>query len=262
MLDVMPFAYQQAVVFVMACCIGSFFNVVIYRLPAEESIVRPGSHCPKCNRPLAFYENIPLLSYLVLRGKCRTCRAPISFRYPLVEAITGLLALLLFRMHGLHAQFLIEFVFVSLLVLITFIDLDTYTIPNVLSLSGIVAGLVFSFFSTRVTWLDALLGLALGGGFLYLIAIGYEYLRHQEGLGMGDVKLLGMIGTFVGWPGVVFTVFSASVVGTLAGMVVMWRSRKGLTAMIPFGPFLSLGAVCYLFWGELFFRWYLGLFLE
>ena len=262
MLALMPFAYQQAMVFMMACCMGSFFNVVIHRLPAGESIVRPGSHCPRCSRPIAFYDNIPLLSYLILRGKCRTCQAPISFRYPMVEAATGLLALLLFRLYGLHFQFFIEFVLVSLLILITFIDLDTYTIPNVLSLSGIGAGLAFSFFSIRVTWWDALLGLALGGGFLYLIAIVYEYLRHQEGLGMGDVKLLGMIGTFVGWPGVVFTVFAASVVGTMVGVTVMWRSRKGLGTMLPFGPFLSFGAVCYLFWGEAFFRWYLGMFLE
>lgn len=255
------FVFLQIMVFVMACCIGSFFNVVIHRLPAGESIVRPGSHCPGCKHPIAFYDNIPLLSFLILMGKCRYCREPISVRYPLVEALTGLLALLLFRLHGVQVQFLIDFFFVSLLILITFIDLDTYTIPNVLSLSGIVAGLALSFFSLRVSWFDSLLGIVLGGGFLYLIAVGYQYLRHQEGLGMGDVKLLGMVGAFLGWPGVLFTVLSGSVVGTLVGGVVMWRSRKGLNTMLPFGPFLSLGAITYLFWGQSFFRWYMETFV-
>lgn len=257
----MPFAFQQAMVFVTACCMGSFFNVVIYRLPAGESIAWPGSHCPRCNHPLAFYDNIPLLSFLILRGKCRYCRAPISLRYPLVEGLTGFLAVFLFRLHGLHLQLLIELFFVSLLILITFIDLDTYTIPNVLSLSGIVTGIALSFLSVRLTWLDALLGVLLGGGFLYLIAIVYQYVRHQEGMGMGDIKLLGMIGAFLGWPGVIFTVLAASLVGTLVGVVVMWRNRKGLNTMLPFGPFLSLGAVGYIFWGEAFFHWYMGTFL-
>lgn len=260
MFSLLPFGFQQAMVFTVACCIGSFFNVVIYRLPSGQSLVSPASHCPGCNHPIAFYENIPLLSFLFLRGKCRYCRVPISFRYPLVELLTGLLALALFRHWGLHAQFAIESFFVSLLILITFIDLDTYLIPNVLSLSGLAAGILFSFFSVRVTWLGGLIGALVGGGFLYLIALGYELIRHQEGLGMGDVKLLAMIGAFLGWSGVIFTVLSASVVGTLVGGVVMWRSKKGLATMIPFGPFLSLGAVCYIFWGESFFRWYVGLF--
>ena len=253
-----PLMVQKVFVFLVGCCFGSFYNVLIRRLPAGESIVEPGSHCPQCNHPISFYDNIPLVSYLVLMGKCRHCGKPIPLRYPLVEGLTGSLALLLFMRYGWNPQFFLECVFVSLLILITFIDLDTYLIPDVLSVPGIVAGFAFSFFATRLSWLDSLLGIILGGGFFFLIAIGYQVLRHKEGLGGGDIKLLAMIGAFLGWPGVVFTVLAASLVGTVVGVVIMWRSRKGLGAMLPFGPFLASGAVSYLFWGEEFYRWYIG----
>lgn len=251
------FTVMQVWMFFVGCCIGSFFNVVIHRLPRGESVVRPGSHCPGCDRAIAAYDNIPLVSYVLLRGKCRHCGASISARYPLVEAVTGLLALFLFREHGWSTQFLIEFVFACMLVIITFIDLDTYIIPDVFSLTGIVLGLATSFISIRLTWVESLTGVVLGGGFFWAIAVGYEFLRKREGLGGGDIKLLAMIGAFVGWSGVVFTILVASVVGLVVGLLVMWRTRQGLTAMIPFGPFLSLGAVCYLFWGQSFFIWYM-----
>ena len=248
---------QHVWVFVTGCCLGSFFNVVIYRLPAGKSLVSPGSHCPGCGHPIAFYDNIPVLGYLFLMGKCRHCRARISPRYPIVEAVTGLFALALFRKYGWEPQFGIEFLFVSLLILITFIDLDTYLIPDVLSLSGIVAGFLCSFVTPRLAWTDSLLGIVVGGGFLYAIAAGYQYLRKKDGMGGGDIKLLGMIGAFLGLPGVIFTVLISSVAGTAAGLAVMSRTRKGMSTMIPFGPFLALGAVCYLFWGPDFIRWYL-----
>lgn len=250
-------ALQQLAVFLIGCCLGSFYNVIIHRLPRQESIVRPGSRCPHCGKPIAFYNNIPLVSYLVLAGRCPYCRQHIALRYPLVEGITGLLALLLFRRYGFQPQLFVEFCFVSLLVLITFIDLDTLTIPDVLSLPGIGLGLIGSFFTPAVAWLDSLLGILLGGGFFYLIAVGYHHVRHREGLGGGDIKLLAMIGAFTGWSGAMFTVFAASVTGALVGFAVMWRSRKGLTTMLPFGPFLALGAVCYLFWGQRIHSWYL-----
>jgi len=252
---------QQLLVFCLGCCLGSFYNVVIYRLPRKESIVRPGSRCPHCLKAIAAYQNIPLLSYLLLRARCAHCGVRISPRYPLVEALTGALALLLFRRYGWHTQLLVEFFFVSLLVIITFIDLDTLMIPDVLSLSGIAVGFAASFISVRLSWLDSLLGILLGGGFFYLIAIGYHYFRHQEGLGGGDIKLLAMIGAFLGLPGAMFTVLAASIVGTCVGLIMMRRSRKGMATMLPFGPFLSLGAVCYVFWGEQFFSWYFTEFL-
>ena len=248
--------------FILGACLGSFYNVIIHRLPAGESIIHPGSRCPRCRTPIAFYDNIPLVSYLLLLGKCRTCHARISIRYPFVEALTGVMALALFARYGLHVQFFIEFFLVSVLILISFIDLDTYTIPDVLSVSGIVAGFVLSFFSVRLSWLDSFLGVAVGGGLLYLVAYFYQRIRRQDGLGGGDIKLLAMIGAFVGVPGVVFTVLLASVVGSLTGFALMARSRKGLSTMVPFGPFLAFGAVCYLFLGDAFFLWYLSQFAE
>ena len=253
-----PFFAEEVLVFLVGCCFGSFYNVLIHRLPAQESIVRPGSHCPRCSHPISFYDNIPIISYAILRGKCRYCGERISLRYPLVEGLTGALALLLFLRCGLTPQFFIDCILVSLLIIITFIDLDTYTIPDALSVPGIVAGFALSFLALRFSWLDSLIGISVGGGSFYLIAVGFEYFRHKEGLGGGDIKLLAMIGAFLGWPGVVLTVLAASLIGTVVGVVVMWRSRKGLDTRIPFGPFLACGAVLYLFWGEAFYRWYVG----
>jgi leader peptidase (prepilin peptidase) / N-methyltransferase len=254
----LPSGVQEVFAFLVGCCFGSFYNVLIHRLPAGQSIVRPGSHCPRCGHAISFYDNIPLLSYLILRGKCRHCRALIPFRYPLVEALTGILTLLLYLRCGLTQQCFIEWVFVSLLIIITFIDLDTYLIPDVLSVTGMIAGFAFSFVSLRLSWSESLIGIVMGGGFFYLVAITFLYIRHKEGLGGGDIKLLAMIGAFLGWPGVVFTVLAASLIGTVAGLAIMWRSRKGLGAMIPFGPFLASGAVLYVFWGDEFYRWYVG----
>lgn len=256
------FIIQQVFVFVIGCCLGSFFNVVIHRLPAKESLVHPGSHCPRCSHPILPYDNIPVLSYLLLRGKCRHCGASISLRYPIVEGLTGILALFLFLSYGWHPQFWIEFLFVSLLLIITFIDLDTYLIPDVLSLTGIVLGFGASFFTPRLSWLDSLLGIVLGGGFFLVIALGYQYLRHKDGLGGGDIKLLAMIGAFTGWPGVVLTVLASSVVGAVVGLLVMRHKGEGMGAMIPYGPFLAFGAVCYLFWGQAFYHWYFGIIME
>jgi leader peptidase (prepilin peptidase) / N-methyltransferase len=257
-LHALPWSYQQLIVSVLGCCIGSFLNVVIYRLPNGFSIVRPASHCPRCRHSIAAYDNIPLLSYLLLRGRCRSCGAAISPRYPLVELASGLLALLLFRRYGWHPQFWVEFLFVCVLLAIFCIDLDTMLIPDILSLPGIAIGLAASFVTPRLSPLESVLGIVLGGGLFYFIAVAYRRLRGQEGLGGGDVKLLAMIGAFIGWPGVVFTILTASVSGTLVGVIVMLRKREGLTTMLPFGPFLALGAVCYLFWGQAFFNWCWG----
>jgi leader peptidase (prepilin peptidase)/N-methyltransferase len=251
-----PFWGGQVVAFLTGCILGSFYNVVIHRLPSGQSIVRPPSNCPGCGNSIAAYDNIPLVSYLLLGGRCRHCKMPISLRYPLVEALSGLLALLLFRRYGLHPQIVVEFIFCSLLLIITLIDFDTMEIPDVLSLPGIALGLGFSFFTPRLSWWQSLLGIVLGGGIFYLIAEGYARLRHKEGLGGGDIKLLAMIGAFLGWRGVVFTVLASSILGTLIAIPVMWRSGKGLGSHLPYGPFLAMGAVAYIFWGELFYHWY------
>jgi len=245
--------------FALGCCLGSFFNVVIHRLPRGESIVSPGSRCPSCGSGIAWYDNIPLLSYLLLRGRCRHCNARISLRYPLVELLTGVLVFLLYRQFGLGVSFFIFLVFAALLVLIAFIDLDTYLIPDVLSLSGLAVGLAASFVGSHITWIDSVMGVLLGGGLFYAVAWAYQVLRKQDGLGGGDIKLLAMIGAFTGWQGVLFTIFLSSVVGTVVGLAVMLRRGQGMAARIPFGPFLSLAAICYLFWGKVWVRWYFGL---
>jgi len=246
----------QVFVFVLGCCLGSFYNVVIHRLPRHESLISPGSRCPACGKSIAFYDNIPVASFIVLGAKCRWCRAPISPRYPLVELLTGILALLLFRRYGPNLQFGIEFFFVSLLLIIALIDLDTFLIPDVLSLPGIVLGFLFSFFTPRLSWNDSLLGIFLGGGLLYLIATGYALARKKEGMGGGDIKLLGMIGAFIGWPGVVFTVLVSSIAGLVVTIPLMLFKGKGLGSEIPYGPFLSFGAASYIFWGQFLIHWY------
>ncbi len=256
LVEAVPIIGPQVIALVLGCVLGSFYNVVIYRLPAGQSIVYPGSKCPACGNAIAAFDNIPMMSYLLLGGKCRHCKASISIRYPIVEGISGLLALLLFRRYGLHPQLVIEFIFCSLLLIIAMIDIDTFIIPDILSLPGIALGLLFSFFTPRLSWWDSLLGIILGGGILYLIATGYSLLRRKEGMGGGDIKLLGMIGAFIGWPGVAFTILVSSVSGMLIALPLMWRSGKGLGSAIPYGPFLALGAVAYIFWGQLFFHWY------
>jgi leader peptidase (prepilin peptidase)/N-methyltransferase len=252
-------AFWQILMFCLGCCLGSFFNVVIYRLPLKNSIVSPGSHCPQCQKPIPAYDNIPVVSFLLLRGRCRFCASRISWRYPLVELLAGVMVLLLFRRSGWHPQFFVELLFSSALLVIFFIDLDTMLIPDVISLPGIVVGFAASFLTPRLSWLDSLAGILLGGGLFYAIAIGYQWFRGQEGLGGGDIKLLAMIGAFLGWSGVVFTILVSSVTGAAVGLIAMRRSRKGFSTMLPFGPFLALGAVCYLFWGETFLDWYWGL---
>ncbi|MFZ2446075.1 MAG: prepilin peptidase [Syntrophobacteraceae bacterium] len=255
LVDSAPVTFQ-IFVFALGCCLGSFYNVVIHRLPRNESLVSPGSRCPGCGNPIAFYDNIPIVSFLLLGAKCRGCGTSISIRYPLVEAAAGVFALLLFRRYGPHPQFGVEFVFLSLLLIIAMIDLDTFLIPDVLSLPGIVLGFAFSLFTPRLSWTESLLGIFLGGGLLYLVATGYALVRKKEGMGGGDIKLLGMIGAFVGWQGVVFTVFAASVSGMIIALPLMWRRGKGLGSEIPFGPFLAFGAALYIFCGRVVVHWY------
>ena len=246
-------------VFALGCCLGSFLNVCIYRLPQDLSIVSPRSFCPQCRTPVRGYDNIPLLSYLFLRGKCRSCGVRISWRYPLVEALTGGLALALFLKFGLTASFFAFFSFAAALVVITFIDLDHRIIPDVISLPGIGMGFLLSFFLPAAAWTDSLIGLLAGGGSLYLVAIAYEALTKREGMGGGDVKLLAMIGAWLGWKAVLFTLFFASLSGTLIGGGAMLLQKQGRHYAIPFGPFLAFGALAYLFFGPQLIEWYLSL---
>lgn len=244
------------VAFMIGCCLGSFYNVVIHRWPRGESIVSPPSRCPACSRPIRWYDNIPILSFVLLHGRYRYCRHPISWRYPAVELMAGVLAAGIFHVFGWNPSGVIFFVFASLLLVIAFIDLDTYLIPDFLSLGGMVFGLAASAVFPHTRWLDSFIGVLLGGGLFFAVAWGYQRLRKQDGLGGGDIKLLAMIGAFIGWKGVLFTVFFSSVVGAAVGLVAMAWSRKGWVMRIPFGPFLSLGAITYMFWGERLTAWY------
>lgn len=236
--------------------IGSFLNVCIHRLPREESIVRPGSHCPKCKTPIQYYDNIPLLSYLLLRGKCRYCQASISLQYPIVEATTALSSFFLFITFGVSLSFVYYFTFVAALIVITVIDLYYQIIPDVISLPGIGVGLLGALVVPQVTFLNALIGVIAGGGSLFLVATIYQWLFKREGMGGGDVKLLAMIGAFLGWKAVILTILLSSFIGSIVGITLMLIKGRDFKYAIPFGPFLAVGAVIALFWGEEMIRWY------
>ena len=245
-------------IFVFGLCIGSFMNVCIYRIPISKSIVTPRSMCPGCNSLISAYDNIPVVSYILLRGKCRNCGIPISLRYPLVETISGLTALAVFMRFGISAEGVIYFLFVSALVVITYIDIDHRIIPDIISLPGIPIGfLLASLVLPSMNYKTSLAGILTGGGSLLAVAWIYNLITKKEGMGGGDIKLLAMIGAFTGWKGVLFTIFVASAVGTLAGIAVMLKTQKGMKLAVPFGPFLSIGAILYIFFGSEIISWYI-----
>jgi leader peptidase (prepilin peptidase)/N-methyltransferase len=261
--------------FVLGACIGSFLNVCIYRMPAEESVVHPRSRCPRCGTTIAWYDNLPLVSWALLRARCRGCKTPISARYPLVEALSGGLAMLALARFGPAPLTVAVFVFTAALLLITFIDLDHRFIPDEVSLPGIAVGLGVSLLPGGIGLVDAALGALAGGGILWLVAWGYEHLTGREGMGYGDVKLLAMIGAFLGWQAIPAVIIIASLTGSVAGLLAMFdqRSRRRVRRIertfgplavlvslrrasrrteIPFGPFLALGALVALYVPGLF----------
>lgn len=265
------------VVFVFGMCIGSFMNVCIYRLPESQSIVHPRSRCPKCGSSIKSYDNIPVFSYIVLKGKCRNCRTPISLRYPMIEILTGFSALCVFHKFGLNLEALIYFVLIASLIVVTFIDIDHRIIPNIISVPGIPVGFVAAF-ADRINmavfslpdWMNgffsylhlplmarhSILGILAGGGGLAAVSLTYYLITKKEGMGMGDIKLLAMIGAFIGWEGVLFTIFFASALGSVVGIAIALYTRENLKLAVPFGPFLSLGAITYIFFGTWLFQLY------
>jgi leader peptidase (prepilin peptidase) / N-methyltransferase len=231
--------------------IGSFLNVCIYRLPRNKSIVIPSSFCPSCEKPIKFYDNIPILSYLLLKGKCRQCSAYIPIKYPIVEFITAFLFFMLLRKYGLSFELFVNMLFFTLLIVVSFIDLDFKIIPDVLSIGGLIAGLIMAFFRRpSFFYPDAIYGIFIGGGILFVIAYGYQLLRKREGMGGGDIKLLGMIGAFCGIKGVIFSLMSGSLLGTMIGIPMMLIKGEDAKYAIPFGPFLSIGAIIFIFFGD------------
>ncbi len=258
----MPFEYYFVLfaAFVLGSVIGSFLNVCIYRIPEGESIVSPPSRCPKCGEQIRWYQNIPVVSWVFLGGKCAGCKTSISFRYPLIEVLTGLLFVAVIYSFGFSLATLVYWVFLASLVVLTFIDLDHQIIPDVISLPGILVGFFCSFAIPWLPWLDSLLGILLGGGLLLAIAWGYQALTGREGMGGGDIKLLAMLGAFLGWKAVFPIVFFASLAGTLVGVPAMLLQKSDGRLAIPFGPFLAFGATIYLFWGASLLHWYLSFF--
>ena len=237
--------------------IGSFLNVVIHRLPKGESLVTPRSRCPACQTPIRPWDNIPLLSFALLRGRCRTCRHPISWRYPLVEGLTGALFALTVTRYGLTLETLFFVTFLCGLVAVSFIDLDHQIIPNAITLPGIPLGLLAGLFVGAPTILDRLIGALAGAGFLYLVLFYGGVVYGQDAMGEGDLNLIALIGAFLGWRAVVVTILVACLVGSAVGIGLILARRLGRRQHIPFGPFLSLGAAIALFWGDDMIHWYL-----
>ncbi|PLX47186.1 MAG: prepilin peptidase [Desulfobulbaceae bacterium] len=248
--------------FIFGAIVGSFLNVVILRLPdPQASVVFPGSHCPHCKTALHWYENIPLLSYLFLRGRCRSCRQTISVQYPLVELAMALLSLFLFQRFLLSVPFLVYFVFAASLLVIIVVDIHHEIIPDVITLPGIVLGFAVSFLLPGLAWQDSLLGLLIGGGIFYTIALVYYLITGRQGMGGGDIKLLAMIGAFQGWLALPFVILCSSLLGTIIGLGAMIRQQKGGQTRVPFGPFLAVASLLYLFFNRQiidFMIWYLS----
>ncbi|HEV7731566.1 MAG TPA: prepilin peptidase [Candidatus Binatia bacterium] len=263
-----------ALAFFVGACVGSFLNVCIYRIPEDESVVTPRSRCPGCGTEIAWYDNIPILSWLFLRARCRSCASPIAARYPLVEGITGGLAVLALVRFGLTPMAGIAFAFTAALLLITFVDLDHLFIPDEVSLPGILIGLGISMLPGGLGLANAVGGAVLGGGILWAVAWSYERATGTEGMGFGDVKLLAMIGAFLGWQAIPAILIVASISGSVAGLLVIFTARgratirritrtlgaralgpyvrrAARTTAIPFGPFLALGAVVALYLPEI-----------
>jgi leader peptidase (prepilin peptidase)/N-methyltransferase len=249
----------EVFVFLFGLCIGSFLNVCIYRLPESKSIVHPRSMCPHCGALIRFYDNIPILSYIVLKGKCRDCSAPIAWRYPVVELISGLFALGVYLKYGFRFETLIYYALIATLLAITFIDIDHQIIPDVITLPGIPIFFAASFALRQITFVESILGILVGGGSLFLVAWLYHLFTKKEGMGGGDIKLLAMIGAVIGWKGVLFTIFVASAVGTLTGMLIILKTRKTMKLAVPFGPFLAVGGITYLLIGPQLINWYFNL---
>lgn len=253
--------FETTVAFVLGLLFGSFGNVVIYRLPRGESVVHPRSRCPGCQAAIAWYDNIPVISWLILRGRCRGCKTSISKRYPLVELLTGVLFAAVTFKYGVSWTTLEYLIFVWSLVVVSFIDIDLMILPDVFTLSGIVIGLIGAALNPEREFMPSLMGVLMGGGFLWLVAYLYLLVRKEEGMGGGDIKLLAWMGAVLGWTAVPFVVLASSLLGSAVGLVLAFRREAGLRSVIPFGPYLALAAILYILGGDKIGLWYVSLFL-
>jgi len=253
----MPTWLELLTIAVFGLCIGSFLNVCAYRLPLGESVVHPRSRCTSCGRMLSWFDNLPVVIWVALRGRCRTCGEPVSWMYPAVEIVTALVFAVTYLTYGLTLLSLVRVIFGCALIVLFVTDLQHKILPNVITLPGIVIGFVCSIFLPP-GWVSSLIGILVGGGVLFAIAEVYYRVRGQEGLGMGDVKLLGMIGAFLGWKLVLLTLVFASFTGSLAGGMLIASGRGGMKYALPFGTFLAVGALFAATWGDPIADWYFG----
>ncbi len=238
---------HQIIVVVIGLILGSFLNVLIYRIPRGLSIVKPRSFCPHCNSKIRWYDNIPVISFVILLGKCRNCKKPISIRYPIVEIITSLSLLLVYKKFYFSYQLFGSIIFTLALITLAFIDLEHKILPDRITLSGFVFFLFYSLSNPSKNFLDGIIGAFLGAGILLLL---YYFIRKEEGLGFGDIKMMLMIGVFLGIEGTVLSLVIASLLGSLVGILIAVIMRKGMKYALPFGVFLSIGAYISLLWGR------------
>ena len=242
----------------LGAILGSFINVCIYRLPRGASVVFPPSACPSCGNRIRPYDNVPVLGWLWLMGKCRDCRTPISARYPVVEAMTAVLYVFMVWKLGVTWSLLPAVTFVSAMIVVTLVDYDARIVPDVITLPGTAAGILFSLI-TPLTLVDSIIGAAAGFTLLLGIAWVYRRLTGVDGLGGGDIKLAAMLGAFLGYQGLFLTIFAASLMGTVVGILLMLAGKGGRRTALPFGTFLAPAAVAAYFWGADIITWYVGL---
>ncbi len=252
----MPAQFLLLYAAVLGLIFGSFLNVVIHRLPLGRSIVMPRSRCPYCDGSIRFRDNIPVLSFLLLRGRCARCSAPISWRYPLIELTTAGLFVACAARFGLSIEAAIGVLFCMLMLTLAMIDADHYLLPDRITLPGIILGLALQPWLPRTTFLEAVAGTLIGAGGLVLTINFWYWLRKEEGMGMGDVNMLALVGAFLGWEGVAITLFISALAGAVAGLALVLTGKLNLRSKLPFGTFLALGGVIALFWGEQIVAYY------
>lgn len=251
--------YFLAWVALVGLVVGSYLNVLIHRIPRRKSTVLPRSSCPYCQGPILARDNLPVLSYLLLRGRCRYCRAPISWRYPLIEILTALLFVASYLEFGLSPHLVSALLFSCLMVLLAAIDMEHFILPDRLTLPGIIVGLGLQLWAPSPAFLDAVVGTLIGAGILILVINYWYWWRGEEGMGIGDVNMLALIGAFLGWQGVLTTLVLATVSGAIVGIVMLLAGRLGMRSHLPFGFFLALGGLLTLFFGDSLITYYSGL---
>lgn len=250
---------SYVIVFLFGAVIGSFLNVCIYRLPREKSVAWPASHCPACRQPIAVYDNIPILSYLILRGRCRRCHTLISIQYPLVEAANAIGYVAIFWLFGFTGVACVYAGLLSALIVITGTDLSHTMIPDAVTIPGIVIGLVCAVVILPIGMMDSLLGVALGGGLLWILAWASPYVFGKEGMGGGDIKLMAMVGAFIGWQPVLLAIMIGSFLGSVVGVGLIAVGIMRRDQYIPFGPFLAAGSLLALLFHQPLLDWYWSL---